>query len=207
VAGVEALVSRTGYTGEEAGFELFVRPREAPELWKAILAEGEDAGVRPAGLVARDSTRTEAGFPLYGHELAGKYDIAPQEAGYGAFVKRHKPFFVGRAALLKREAERTRKVVRFAMKGRNIRMVRPGDPVVGPKGSCVGFVTSCAMVDKAQVGLAYVEREGAAVGARLGIFILPHKETPEKPKPQLDFGDRVLTHEEAEVLPRFAAFE
>ena len=86
-------------------------------------------------------------------------------------------------------------------------LIRPDDPVVNHKGVCVGFVTSCVMVDKTQIGLAYVDREASVPGSRLGIFLLPHKkESQEKPKVDLTFGDRVLVQEEAEVLPRFAGF-
>ncbi|MGD9498498.1 MAG: hypothetical protein AB7Y46_19545, partial [Armatimonadota bacterium] len=110
-ARIATLISRTGYTGEALGYELFVHPDAAPELWRAILEAGADLGVRPAGLGARDSTRIEAGLPLFGHELAGPHQITPAGAGYARFVRCDKPFFVGRDALLGRERERTSRVV------------------------------------------------------------------------------------------------
>ncbi|MBI2901877.1 MAG: glycine cleavage system aminomethyltransferase GcvT [Planctomycetes bacterium] len=205
VGEIDVLASRTGYTGAEMGFELFVHPDRAEGLWDLLLAQ---PGVAPCGLGARDSTRTEAGFPLYGHELAGRHDLGPSEAGYGAFVRRHKPFFVGKKALLAKEAAQTRQVARFTMKRKGIKMARPDDPVVNRRGECVGFVTSCAMIDKTQIGMAIVEHEYAAVEKELGVFILPHKErdVAEKAKSKLEFGDRVAVPEEAVVIARFATF-
>jgi glycine hydroxymethyltransferase len=82
VKGDSVLVARTGYTGEDVGFELYVHPDRMQKLWDAILEAGRARGVIATGLGARDSTRTEAGFPLYGHELAGEFDIGPHGAGY-----------------------------------------------------------------------------------------------------------------------------
>jgi glycine hydroxymethyltransferase len=204
LAGVNAIISRTGYTGEEVGFELYVDPEDTPKLWKAILEVGRDYGVKPAGLGARDSTRTEAGFPLYGHELAGKHNISPIGAGYGAFVKFHKPYFIGRKALLKSERSRRMEVVRFQM-GKGSRAIRPDDPVVSRKGVCVGAATSCVLVEGRQLGLAYVDRSSAQEGTPLAIFPLPRgsKNEGEKPKDQLAEGDKVTLPEEAVVLSRF----
>jgi aminomethyltransferase len=98
VAGVSALVSRTGYTGED-GFELYVPRDGALAVWEALSQQG----VRPAGLGARDTLRLEARLPLYGHELS--LDISPLEAGLGSFVKWEKPGgFVGREALATQRA-------------------------------------------------------------------------------------------------------
>lgn len=206
VGDIDVLASRTGYTGADMGFELFVHPSRAADLWNLLLAQ---EGVRPCGLAARDSTRTEAGFPLYGHELAGRHDLGPSEAGYGSFVKRHKPFFVGRRPLLAKEAAQTREIVRFTMRRRGIKMVRPDDPVVNRKGECVGHVTSCVLIDKSQIGLAIVDHDYTAEGTELGIFILPHRErdAAEKPKSRLEPGDRVAVPEEAVVVARFAIFK
>lgn len=89
---VPALLSRTGYTGED-GFELYCNPKDAPRLWKALI----EAGAVPCGLGARDILRLEAALPLYGHELAD--DISPIEAGLGMFVKMEKGPFIGRDVL------------------------------------------------------------------------------------------------------------
>jgi glycine cleavage system T protein len=125
--GIDVMISRTGYTGEEFGYELYLHPDNAPKIWKLLLEKGEPYGIKPCGLGARDSTRTEAGFPLYGNELAGEHDIDPVEAGYGSFVRFHKPFFIGRKPLFERHIKLTRAVVRFNMlsKGMEFRLEWP----------------------------------------------------------------------------------
>ena len=97
VGGVDALVARTGYTGED-GFEMFCPSSAAPELWRELLA-CEDGGSRaiPCGLGARDTLRVEAALPLYGHELGP--DISPFEVGLGWAVRCNRPEMVGFAAL------------------------------------------------------------------------------------------------------------
>jgi aminomethyltransferase len=96
VCGVPALVSRTGYTGED-GFEIYCASGDAAAVWKGLLAEGTPLGLIPAGLGARDTLRFEAKLPLYGQELSK--DISPLEAGLGYFVKLDKGDFLGREAL------------------------------------------------------------------------------------------------------------
>jgi aminomethyltransferase len=102
VAGVEALIGSTGYTGEY-GYELFFDANQAVKVWNAILEAGEPHGVKPIGLAARDSLRFEPCLPLYGHELSPT--ISPLEAGLGFAVKTGKGDFVGRDALLKLRLE------------------------------------------------------------------------------------------------------
>ena len=114
--GAPVLISRTGYTGEQLGYEVLVHPDHAVDVWRGLLDVGAPMGLKPIGLGARDSLRTEAGFPLYGHELAGEHDISPLGAGYPGFVKFHKPFFVGRTAALAAEAARTMVIVRFRIR-------------------------------------------------------------------------------------------
>ena len=96
VAGIECLVARTGYTGED-GFELFCDAPHADELWRALAVAGERHGLRPCGLGARDTLRLEAGMPLYGNELSRETN--PFEVNLGRVVKLEKGEFVGRAAL------------------------------------------------------------------------------------------------------------
>jgi len=210
IAGLPVVIARTGYTGEEMGFEIYVNPAQAPILWNLFLEQGHPFGLKPAGLGARDSTRCEAGFPLYGHELAGPHNILPTGAGYGAFVRLHKPFFIGRRAVMAAEDRRRQAIVRFQMRERNIRMVHGGDPVVNRRGECIGYVTSCVAVPAPdggaaiQVGMAYVDQRYTAEGTSLGIFIQP-KDEVEKSRRALTPGDKVLLHEEAVVLPRFRA--
>ena len=102
VAGVDALIGATGYTGEY-GFELFFDTRQAVKVWNAILEAGEPQGVKAIGLAARDSLRFEPCLPLYGHELSP--DISPLEVGLGIFVKTDKGDFLGKEALLKQRLE------------------------------------------------------------------------------------------------------
>ena len=101
VAGLKAIVSRTGYTGED-GFEIYLPPEGAAAVWEAILKEGAGYSIAPAGLGARDTLRLEMGYPLYGHELTDK--TTPIEAGLRRFVALDKPSFIGKD-VLKREAE------------------------------------------------------------------------------------------------------
>ena len=130
--------------------------------------------MQPTGLAARDSTRTEAGLPLYGHELEGHFGISPAGARFAAYVKLHKPFFIGRKPYLEAEKGRTMEVARFRMNDRGVRMPKTGDPVVNKKGQAIGWVTSAAVdVDGIILGLAYVGSRYAKPGDEIGIFNLP----------------------------------
>ncbi len=164
VGGFDLVVSRTGYTGEKMAFELFVHPDRAADFWSAVLKAGEPFGVKPIGLGARDSLRTEAGLPLYGHEMghgSGKFgmrDLGVAEGGFGSYVKVYKPYFIGREAFIAREKERKGAVIRFTFDEQRTRMAHNGDPVVNAKGERVGFVTSCAIDGQRFItGQAYVE--------------------------------------------------
>jgi glycine cleavage system T protein len=169
--GQPLMVASTGYTGEEVGFELYTHPDYAPTLWDLLLEKGGPMGVIPTALGARDSTRTEAGLPLHGHELAGEHEVNPVEAGYGSFVKLHKPFFVGRQAMVEAATRRDREVVRFVVDGRGPRLIRPGHVVVdGRRGRYAGIVTSCTLAGSREVGMAIIKRELAREGNPLQIF-------------------------------------
>ena len=200
LAGLPLVIARTGYCGEEWGYELFVHPDDAADLWEAILKAGEPFGVKPAGLAARDSTRTEAGLPLYGHELAGPFDISPIEAGFPGYVKYHKPFFVGRDALLAREGSRTREGIRFRVNDKGVRRPHTGDPVVNRKGQHIGYVTSCSIDTEGYLlGMAIVERRYNVPATPIAIFPLGGKSLEEA----LLRGKRVALPVEATVLTRF----
>lgn len=126
VAGVRAVVSRTGYTGED-GFELYVDGERAPEVWRALLESGEGPTPTPAGLGARDSLRLEMGYALYGHEI--DEDTTPLEARLGWLVKMDKGDFVGRDALARQEDEGvTRRLQGFRLTERGF--PREGYPVL-----------------------------------------------------------------------------
>jgi glycine hydroxymethyltransferase len=198
VSEIPVILSRSGYTGENYGYEIYVHPDKAATIWSDILEKGKEFGVKPTGLGARDSTRIEAGFPLYGHELAGEFDITPEEAGYGSFVKHYKPFFIGKSALQDKQNKSSYEVVRFQMQGEKIRAVRLGSLVTDSKGKVVGKVTSCAYVDKKQIGLAYVNRKFAQEGQLLGIIgAAKNTKTPSS------IGDRVIIPDTAVVIKRF----
>ena len=199
LAGIPVVIARTGYTGEEWGYEIFVHPDQAPALWDRILEAGERFGVKPAGLGARDSTRTEAGLPLYGHELAGPFHISPIEAGFAGYVKYHKPFFVGRDALLAREKSRERELIRFRVAEKGVRRPQTGDPVVNRKGQLIGHVTSCSIDTEGYlVGLAIVKKQYNVPGTPIAIFPVGGKSLE-----QTAAADRAVLPVEATVLPRF----
>jgi aminomethyltransferase len=126
VAGIPALVARTGYTGED-GFEIFVDWGRGPEVWTALAGAGEAVGVMACGLGARDTLRLEAGMPLYGNEL--DRETNPFEAGLGRVVKLEKPGdFIGREALARVAKEGPdKRLVGLVVTGRGI--ARHGYPV------------------------------------------------------------------------------
>jgi len=204
LANIDLIVARTGYTGEEHGFELLVHPDRAVELWNLLLEKGAPFGIKPCGLAARDSTRMEAGLPLYGHELAGDYSISPSEAGFAPYIKFHKPFFIGRKHCLDMEFSKKMEVARFRVNETGVRALRAGDPVVNKRGQYIGRVTSCTLVGARQIGMAYVEKRYNEPGTEMGIFPLPHgKERPAKAIQDLAKGDKVPLHIWATVLTRF----
>ena len=169
VAGIPALVARTGYTGED-GFEVFVETARAGELWDAMMVSGEAFGLAPIGLGARDTLRLEAGMPLYGNELDRSTN--PFEANLGRVVKFDKPDdFVGRAALEKAARDGVAKrLVGVEMRGRGI--ARHGYPVhAGDR--TTGVVTSGTQsptLGKA-IAMAYVATSDAAPGTMLDVEI------------------------------------
>ncbi len=153
-----ACLSRTGYTGER-GYEIYVRAASAVGLWDEILAAGEDAGIGPAGLGARDTLRFEVGFCLYGHEL--EEDVTPLEAGLGWTVKLKKPSFIGKQALVQQKAAGVpRRLLGFEATERVI--ARAGYEVRAG-GEAVGRVTSGTFAPtlKRSLALALVQHTAA----------------------------------------------
>ena len=161
VDGVEATVCRTGYTGER-GYELVLRSEDAEQVWDAVLAAGAPHGIRPCGLGARDTLRTEMGYPLHGHELSA--EISPVMARAGWAVGWDKPAFWGKAALEAQRAEKAVPLVRGLLaEGRGI--PRPGMTVRavgddGTLGDVVGEITSGTFSPTLRqgVGLALLDR-------------------------------------------------
>lgn len=170
VDGIRALISRTGYTGED-GFEIYCASADAPALWEKLLAAGKDEGLIPCGLGARDTLRLEAGMPLYGHELSA--EINPYEAVLGIFVKMDKPDFIGKAALENARPVSRRKVG-LQVVGRGI-IREHCDVYVGDEK--VGFVSSgthCPFIGQA-VGMAMVPVEYKEPGTKLLVDVRGRK--------------------------------
>jgi len=200
IKGIPCFLSRTGYTGEDIGYEIFVHPEKAAETWKLLLS----LGAKPAGLGARDSTRTEAGLPLWGHELAGPDEISPIEVGYGMFVKLHKPFFIGRDEMVRQALDRKREVVRFKVDKKGARVVRRGDIIATKEGDIIGEVTSSVVVGAVQVGLALLSR--GRVASKDPIMVgLTHALSEEDSRKLKAAGklDPAVQSETGAVLPRF----
>ncbi len=174
--GFDLIASRTGYTGEKMAFELFVHPDRAVDFWNALLKVGQPFGIKPIGLGARDSLRTEAGLPLYGHEMGdgsgrnGARDLGVAEGGFGSYVKVYKPWFIGREAYMAREKERKGVVVRFRFDDQRVRMAHNGDPVVDKDGKSIGWVTSCAVdSERFLTGQAFLDLAHTAEGTPIFI--------------------------------------
>lgn len=168
VEGVECLISRTGYTGED-GFELYFPAEHAEVLWQAILQSGQSEGIQPVGLGARDTLRFEACLALYGHELTE--EISPLMAGLGWTVKFNKPEFIGREALLRqKEAGPSHRLVALEMIDRGI--PRQGYPLY-KEGQEVGWITSGSFAPtlNKNLGLAYVAAQWAAADGTLDVMV------------------------------------
>jgi glycine hydroxymethyltransferase len=203
VGGYDLVVSRTGYTGEKMAFELFVHPDKASAMWNDLMKVGEPLGLKPCGLGARDSLRTEAGLPLYGHEMGGDLNLGVAEAGFGSYVKTYKPWFIGRESFIKKESNRTGVVIRFRFPEKGVRMAHNGDPVMDGKGKVIGEVTSCAIdKDGLLTGQAYVDTRYAVEGTPIFIFQGAPKQGGKAPA-DLTVGDRVTLPAQAEVVSRF----
>jgi aminomethyltransferase len=168
VLGATARIARTGYTGED-GFEIYIAPEHAERIWNAILEAGQEFGIKPCGLGARNTLRLEAKMALYGHEIHAS--ITPYEADLAWIVKMNKGDFVGKAALAKqKEKGITRKLVGFEMIGRGIG--RDGYEVY-LDGTAAGWVTSggpSPTLNK-NIGLCYLPVDRAKPGARIEIMI------------------------------------
>ena len=171
VDGVEAILSRTGYTGED-GFEVYADAEAAEQLWNKMLETGNygsEGGILPCGLAARNTLRLESGMSLYGHELGD--DISPLEAGLGWITKLQKGDFIGRDAIAKlKEDGIQRKIVGFEMTEPGI--ARDGFDVY-IDGKKAGVVTSGSPAPflKKNIGLAFVPVEFAKDGGEIKIDV------------------------------------
>ena len=168
VAGVEGVISRTGYTGED-GFELYVPAGDGMRLWNDLMAAGKDHGLIPTGLGCRDSLRLEMGYPLYGNDLDEEH--TPLESGLGWITKLDKGDFLGRKALVRQKEEGvTRRLVGLRLTERGF--PRHGYPVVRGDGE-VGEITSGVVSPSLGIGVAmgYVPTELAKPGTEVGVRI------------------------------------
>jgi aminomethyltransferase len=172
VSGVPARIAHTGYTGED-GFEVYVAPESAAKIWDAIVSAGEEFGIKPCGLGARNTLRLEAKMALYGHELTAS--INPFEADLAWIVKMAKGDFIGRAALEESQQKGiTRKLAGFEMTARGI--ARDGYEI-WIEGVPAGWVTSggpSPTLNK-NIGLGYLPVEKTAPGVAIQVLI---RDTP-----------------------------
>jgi aminomethyltransferase len=171
VDGVDSIISRTGYTGED-GFEVYAAPQYARQIWDSLLETGnygEADGILPCGLAARNTLRLESAMSLYGHELGD--EITPLEAGLGWICKLNKGEFTGREILARQKQEGIRrKLVGFEMIDRGIGRDGFDVYIAGEK---VGFVSSGSPAPylKKNIGLAFVPAEFANVGQEIKIDV------------------------------------
>jgi aminomethyltransferase len=168
ISGIYLLFSRTGYTGED-GFEIYLKPIDAENLWYSLMDAGKDFGIEPIGLGARDSLRLEMKYMLYGNDI--DQTTNPLEAGLGWIVKLDKGDFIGKGPILElKKSGIKRKLVAFELKDQ-------GFPRKGYKiyknSEKIGFVTSgifSPSLDKG-IGLGYVPIEDSEVGKEIDIMI------------------------------------
>ncbi len=171
VDGVDAIISRTGYTGED-GFEVYANKNYAEQLWNKFLEIGkfgDENGILPCGLAARNTLRLESAMSLYGHEISD--EITPLEANLSWICKLNKGEFSGREALQKqKESGLKRRLVGFEMKDRGIAR---DDFDVYINDKKVGFVTSGSPAPflKKNIGLAFVPSEFANIGQEIKIDV------------------------------------
>jgi aminomethyltransferase len=168
VCDTPARIARTGYTGED-GFEIYIAPAEAVRVWKRIMEAGEEFGIRPCGLGARNTLRLEAKMALYGHELTASSN--PFEADLAWIVKMDKGDFLGRRALEEvRAAGLKRKLAGFEMKGRGIG--RDGYEIF-LAGKPAGGVTrgGPSRTLGKNIGLCYVAADKTAPGIPIEVIV------------------------------------
>ncbi|WP_430927653.1 glycine cleavage system aminomethyltransferase GcvT [Polaribacter marinivivus] len=168
-AGVEhVIISATGYTGS-GGFEIYCKNDEVEQVWNKVFEAGEEFGIKPIGLAARDTLRTEMGYCLYGNDIDDT--TSPIEAGLGWITKFTKEF-VNHEALAKQKAEKpSRKLVAFELNERGI--PRQGYDIVNVDGNKIGNVTSGTMSPSLSkgIGLGYVPLDSSKLGTEIFIQV------------------------------------
>jgi aminomethyltransferase len=168
--GERMLVARTGYTGED-GFELYLRPALAPDLWAALADAGAEHGLVPAGLASRDTLRLEAGMPLYGHELS--LETFPEQAGLGRVPAPAKGEFVGREAVETGPPAGAPVLVGLVAEGRRAARADYQLFAADDSADVIGVITSGALSPTLghPIALAYVEPRFAEPGTTLSADI------------------------------------
>lgn len=176
LAGIDMILSRTGYTGE-LGYELYFTGDEndAGNLWTKIFQAGEEFNIQPAGLASRDSLRLEMGFCLYGNDI--DQSTNPLEAGLGWITKLNKPEFIGQNALLKIKEEGVKRKL-VAMTSEHKTFPRHGYEI-SVNGNKIGQITSGTVspVTEKPIALGYVEKDYAGIGTQVN-FLIRDKEIP-----------------------------
>jgi aminomethyltransferase len=172
IAGIDAIISRTGYTGEKTGFEIYVSSEKtvSEKVWNAIFEAGKEFNIKPIGLGARDTLRLEAGYCLYGNDIDNTTNTI--EAGLGWITKPAKGDFNGKAKVVSQlENGISRKLVGFIVDGRQV--ARHGYEIFNNEGNKIGVVTSGSMspVLNKNVGLGYVEKKYSEPGETIKIKI------------------------------------
>lgn len=170
IQGMKCMISRTGYTGE-LGYEIYTSNEDAPKLWKLLRETGEEFGLIPCGLGARDTLRLEAAMPLYGHEM--DETVSPLEAGLDFGVKLNKEEFIGREALV---AAGDPKRVRIGLEVTGRGIIREHQDVYAG-GKQIGVTTSgthCPYLGKA-IAMALVEAGSVAEGDELEVEVRGRK--------------------------------
>jgi aminomethyltransferase len=168
LCGENAMVSKTGYTGED-GFEIFIAPEKAAELWAALMSKGKQFGIKPIGLGARDTLRLEMKYTLYGNDIDA--DTTPLDANLGWAVKLGKDNFIGKQVLaMQKEAGVKKKLIGLVVEGRGI--PRPGYEIC-KDGKKVGHVTSGTMSPSLGIGIAmaYLQADLCEIGTEVDIMI------------------------------------
>jgi len=168
IAGVNAIISRTGYTGED-GFEFYVDAGSTAMLWERLLDIGTPFGLKPAGLGSRDSLRLEVGFALYGNDLDAVH--TPLESGLNWLVKWEKGDFVGRDALTRQKEEGLpEKLIAFVLDQKGF--PRPGYPITCD-GREIGKITSGTVSPSLGIGIAmgYIPGTMSVSDSDLGVKI------------------------------------
>jgi glycine hydroxymethyltransferase len=202
----DLVISRTGYTGENMGYEIFIHPDQAVKLWQDLVDAGQPLGLKPCGLGARDSLRTEYGLPLYGHEMDGPLDVTVGEAGFAYFVKTYKPWFIGREAFMEQEATQKRSIVRFRFVEQRTRKAHLGDPVMNERGKVIGQVTSCAVAtDGFFTGQAVIDSKYDKKDSTIYIYQGAPQNVSKAPA-ALSTGDQVILPSPAVILSRYMVF-